>query len=127
MESVPSFFAAGQGFSRAKRAFSGMSGIFVLCCNYFMLKFKPMKWDVVIIRFSFVAVLAAVGYLLNPLSNTTHLDLPPASKERQFISAILGILFALFIIAFEMRARKASLRTLIGAAIGSILGIMGAY
>ena len=92
-----------------------------------MLKFKPMKWDVVIIRLSFVAVLAAVGYLLNPLANTTHLNLEPASKERQLISGALGVLFALFIIGFEMRARKASLRTLIGAAIGSILGIVGAY
>ncbi len=87
-----------------------------------------MKWDVLIIRFTFVAMLAAVGYLLNPLANTTHLlPLEPASKERQLLSAVLGAFFALFIIAFEMRARKASLRTLIGAAIGSILGIVGAY
>src|SRR5688500_14806240 len=86
-----------------------------------------MKLDVLIIRLSFVAMLAAVGYLLNPLANTAHLDLAPASKERQFISAVLGALVALFIIAFEMRARQASLRTLIGAAIGSILGIVGAY
>ena len=87
-----------------------------------------MKWDVLIIRFTFVAMLAAVGYILNPLANTTHLlPLEPASKERQLLSAVLGAFFALFIIAFEMRARKASLRTLIGAAIGSILGIVGAY
>src|SRR5687768_8136399 len=86
-----------------------------------------MKLDVLIIRLSFVAMLAAVGYLLDALANTAHLDLAPASKERQFISAVLGALVALFIIAFEMRARQASLRTLIGAAIGSILGIVGAY
>jgi len=91
-----------------------------------MLKFKPMKWDVIIIRFSFVAVLAAVGYLLNPLANTSHLN-PLEPGQRQLISAVLGVLFAGFIIAFEMRARQASLRTLIGAAIGSILGIVGAY
>src|SRR5687767_7671553 len=86
-----------------------------------------MKLDVLIIRLSFVAMLAAVGYLLNPLANTAHLDLAPASRERQLISAVLGALVALFIIGFEMRARMASLRTLIGAAIGSILGIVGAY
>jgi len=86
-----------------------------------------MKWDVLIIRIAFVALLAAVGYLLNPLANTTHLDLAPAAKERQLISALLGAFVALFIITFEMRARMASLRTLIGAAIGSILGIVGAY
>ena len=85
-----------------------------------------MKWDVIIIRFSFVTVLAAVGYLLNPLANTSHLN-PLEPGQRQLISAVLGVLFAGFIIAFEMRARQASLRTLIGAAIGSILGIVGAY
>ncbi|HEY0047992.1 MAG TPA: TRAM domain-containing protein, partial [Pyrinomonadaceae bacterium] len=37
------------------------------------------------------------------------------------------VIVAAFVIAFEMRARKASLKTLIGAAIGSILGIIGAY
>jgi hypothetical protein len=119
------FGRKAQNFA-AKRSLSGRSGIFVLCCNYFMLKFKPMKWDVIIIRFSFVAVLAAVGYLLNPLANTSHLN-PLEPGQRQLISAVLGVLFAGFIIAFEMRARQASLRTLIGAAIGSILGIVGAY
>jgi len=85
-----------------------------------------MKLDVLIIRISFVVVLALMGYLLNPLARTTHLD--PASKEtRQLLSALIGIIFAGFVIAFEMRARKAKLKTLIGAAIGSILGIIGAY
>ena len=84
-----------------------------------------MKFDVLIIRISFVVILAAVGYLLNPLAQTTHLD---ASREmRQLISAVLGACIAGVIIAFEMRARRANLRTLIGAAIGSILGIIGAY
>jgi uncharacterized protein YacL len=36
-------------------------------------------------------------------------------------------LFALAVILFEIRLRRASLRRLIGAAIGSILGIVGAY
>lgn len=84
-----------------------------------------MKFDVLIIRIAFVVILAAVGYLLNPLAQTTHLD---ASREmRQLISAVLGACIAAVIIAFEMRARRANLRTLIGAAIGSILGIIGAY
>src|SRR5215203_5971940 len=84
-----------------------------------------MKWDVFIIRLAFVAMLAAVGYLLNPLAQTSHLD--GGREMRQLISAIVGALVALLIIAFEMRARQASLRTLIGAAIGSIMGIIGAY
>src|SRR4030095_12105396 len=69
--------------------------------------------------------LAAVGYLLNPLSQTTliHAD----EYTRKLISAGLGALIAILIIAFEMRAREASLKTLIGAAVGSIMGIVGAY
>lgn len=85
-----------------------------------------MKSDVLIIRVGFVLLLAIVGYLLNPLETTGHLG--SASREtRQIISAILGVAVAFCIIGFEMRARKASLKTLIGAAIGSILGIIGAY
>lgn len=84
-----------------------------------------MKWDVAIIRISFVLLLAAVGYFLNPFSQTTHID--ASRPTRQVISAVLGSLIALFIIGFEMRARKASLKTLIGAAVGSIMGIVGAY
>jgi uncharacterized protein YacL len=38
-----------------------------------------------------------------------------------------GFLFAIAVVLFELRLRKASLRRLIGAAIGSILGILGAY
>ena len=34
---------------------------------------------------------------------------------------------AIAIILFEVRIRRASLKTLIGAAVGSILGIVGAY
>ena len=85
-----------------------------------------MKLDILIIRISFVVLLALVGYLLNPLLKTTHLG--DASVEvRQLLSALLAAVFAGFVIAFEMRARKATLKTLIGAAIGSILGIVGAY
>ena len=37
------------------------------------------------------------------------------------------MLIAITIIAFELRIRRATLKTLIGAAVGSILGILGAY
>ncbi|HEV8592118.1 MAG TPA: TRAM domain-containing protein [Pyrinomonadaceae bacterium] len=84
-----------------------------------------MKLDILLIRISFVVMLAAVGYLLNPLAQTTHIDASIGTKK--IISAILGAFVAGFIIAFEMRARQASLKTLIGAATGSILGIVGAY
>ncbi|MGI9036778.1 MAG: PIN/TRAM domain-containing protein [Pyrinomonadaceae bacterium] len=84
-----------------------------------------MKWDILIIRIGFVVLLALMGYLLNPLGKTTRLDLSP--ETRQFFSALLGALIAICVICFEMRARRATLKTLIGAAIGSILGIIGAY
>lgn len=84
-----------------------------------------MKLDIVIIRVSFVLLLAVVGYLLNPLAQTRHFE--ASTIARQGISAGLGAFIAIIIIAFEMRARRASLRTLIGAAIGSIMGIIGAY
>ena len=85
-----------------------------------------MKLDVLIIRISFVALLAAVGFLLNPLAQTSHLD-GSSVLTRKIVSAVLGVLVALSIVGFEMRARQASLKTLIGAAVGSILGIVGAY
>jgi len=86
-----------------------------------------MKLDVLIIRIGFVLLLAAMGYLLNPLKYTKHLPQTLDEDGRQIICAVLGVLIALCIIGFEMRARRASLKTLIGAAIGSILGIVGAY
>jgi uncharacterized protein YacL len=85
-----------------------------------------MKLDILIIRIAFLALLAAVGFLLNPLAHTQRFG-PIDDPTRRIISAILGALVAIAIIGFEIRVRKATLKTLIGAAIGSILGIAGAY
>jgi uncharacterized protein YacL len=84
-----------------------------------------MKPDTLIIRIAFVLFLAVVGYMLNPLAKTAWLN--GQDNLRQIFSALLGIIFAITIIFFEIRVRQASLKTLIGAAIGSILGIIGAY
>ncbi|MER3631231.1 MAG: PIN domain nuclease [Blastocatellia bacterium] len=88
-----------------------------------------MKWDVLTIRALFVLILATVSFLLNPLRSTTHF--PNFGAEdylaRKIASGIIGSIIALGIILFEIRARTASLKTLIGSAIGSILGIAGAY
>ncbi|MBK9164713.1 MAG: TRAM domain-containing protein [Acidobacteria bacterium] len=82
--------------------------------------------DVLIIRLAFIGLLAVVGFLLNPLAFTTWLgDID--FTTRKFASAALGGLIAILVIAFEIRVRRASLKTLIGAAIGSILGIIGAF
>jgi uncharacterized protein YacL len=85
-----------------------------------------MKIDLIIIRIGFIILLGLMGYLLNPLHQAQRLaELEPETKR--FISVFIGLVIAAFIIAFEMRVRRASLKTLIGAAIGSILGIVGAY
>jgi len=74
-----------------------------------------MHADVVIIRLVFTAILVASGYVLKPVSGDP------------WISAGVGALIAICIIFFERRIRRASLKTLIGAAVGSILGIIGAF
>ncbi len=72
-------------------------------------------WDMLGIRIVFMAVCVAAGYHFRPFSVT------PLS------GAATGFLFGLAVILFELRLRHASLRRLIGAAIGSILGLLGAY
>src|ERR1700748_1383632 len=71
--------------------------------------------DLVLIRILFVLILAVVCYFF-------RIDDFPA-----WISAITGAAGAALIIVFEQRVRALSLRRLIGAVLGSILGIFGAY
>src|SRR6476659_1783701 len=88
-----------------------------------------MKLDLLIIRVGFVLLLALGGYLLNPLARSRHFAdfIGDAVRTKQLLSGFFGALIGVFIIAFEVRARQASLKTLIGAAFGSLLGIVGAY
>jgi uncharacterized protein YacL len=72
-------------------------------------------WDMLAIRIVFTAICIAAGYHFKPFS---------VSKEA---GALTGFLFAVAVILFEVRLRRASMRRLIGAAAGSILGILGAY
>jgi uncharacterized protein YacL len=72
-------------------------------------------WDMLGIRLVFMAVCVAAGFHFRPFSVT------PVT------GAAVGLLFGLAVILFELRLRHASLRRLIGAAIGSILGLLGAY
>src|SRR5271169_4374853 len=71
--------------------------------------------DLVVIRILFVFVTVLSSYELRPLG----LDRWPA--------AAVGLGFGLAVVLFEIRLRKVSLKRLIGAVIGSILGIIGAY
>ena len=86
-----------------------------------------MKVDILILRVAFVGMLILLGYLLNPFERTQRFGIANIADEstRRLMSAGLGALVALLIIGFEMRVRRASLKTLIGAAAGSILGIIG--
>jgi uncharacterized protein YacL len=74
-----------------------------------------MHVDLIIIRLVFTALLVAAGYVLHPFHGN------------RLISAGVGALVAGAIILFETRIQRASLKTLIGAAVGSILGIVGAF
>lgn len=85
-----------------------------------------MKFDILIIRIGFIFFLALMGFLLNPLAETHHLS-EMSPDARRVLSALLGSLVGIAVVGFEMRIRQATLKTLIGAAIGSILGIVGAY
>jgi len=71
--------------------------------------------DLVLIRILFILVLAAVCYFFRIL------DFPG------WLSALTGAAGAALVIIFELRVRSLSLRRLIGAVIGSILGIFGAF
>lgn len=84
-----------------------------------------MKTDVIIIRIGFVVLLIIAGFLLNPLAHTKYLEV--GETQRRLLSSVAAAFIAIAIIFFERRVRKATLKTLIGAAIGSILGIFGAF
>lgn len=88
-----------------------------------------MKFDVLILRIAFVGMLVLLGYLLNPFERTQRFGLGFVGNEatRQWLSAGLGGVLGALVIVFEIRVRQASLKTLIGAAVGSILGIVGAF
>jgi len=88
-----------------------------------------MKYDLLVIRIGFILLLALGGYLLNPLARSVHIAgiVGEDVRSKQLLSALFGAAIGGVIIAFEIRARQASLKTLIGAAVGSTLGIIGAY
>ncbi len=83
-----------------------------------------MQADIILIRSVFTIILVVAGWLIQPIPEWIgeQLDLPGGSR---LLSALAGLAIAGGIIFFELRIRRASLKTLIGAAIGSILGIIG--
>ena len=71
--------------------------------------------DIVIVRAAFVIVLIIAAFLLRPFN---------LSGSYTFLLALAS---ALVIVFLEHRLRRASLKRLIGGAVGSILGILGAF
>jgi len=71
--------------------------------------------DLIFVRLLFVIVVAAACYFIEPFQLSKLQD------------AGLGALVGAAIVLFEWKLRNVSLKRLIGAAIGSILGICGAY
>lgn len=71
--------------------------------------------DLFFIRLVFIIVVAAVALVLRPLGLSAPIELAAG--------AAVGIA----VVLFEMRLRYVSLKRLIGAVLGSILGIIGAY
>ena len=71
--------------------------------------------DLVLVRLLFVIVVSATCYVIAPFGRSQPVD------------AGLGAVIGAAIVLFEWKLRTISLKRLIGAAIGSILGICGAY
>src|ERR1044071_5947998 len=84
-----------------------------------------MRTNTVLIRLVFIGILIGAGYLLDPIGHAlpgrTYLYGIPTNC----VSAALALLIAVVIILFEIRIQQASLKTLIGAGIGSMMGIVG--
>ena len=71
--------------------------------------------DIIFVRLLFVIVVAVTCFFIEPFGLTRNVD------------AGVGALVGAAIVLFEWKLRTISLKRLIGAAIGSFLGICGAY
>jgi Na+/H+ antiporter NhaD/arsenite permease-like protein len=67
--------------------------------------------DLVVIRTLFILVLTAACYFLRPFA------LEP------WAAAVIGAIAAVAVIVFEQRVRALSIKRLLGAVLGSVLGI----
>ncbi len=77
-------------------------------------KEQDYSLDIIVVRTIFAIVLTLAAYFIRPFG------------FQGIYTVILGLASAIGIIYFEHRLKRATLKRLIGAAIGSILGIVGA-
>jgi len=71
--------------------------------------------DIIFVRLLFIVVVAITCFVIQPFGRPATVD------------AAIGAAIGVAIVLFEWKLRTVSLKRLIGAAIGSILGICGAY
>jgi len=71
--------------------------------------------DLLIFRVLFVVLLASAAYFLRPF------------QLHSVFAAVAGAILGSAIVFFEVRVKQITLKRLIGAAIGSVLGIIGAF
>src|SRR5258705_3418312 len=72
-------------------------------------------WDHFLVRMIFAVACVAAGYHFHPFDLSKWVD------------AGIGLAFSISVFLFEIRLQRASMRRLIGAAVGAILRILGAY
>jgi uncharacterized protein YacL len=73
-----------------------------------------MSWEMAFIRIIFIISVITAAYHLRPFHWSS------------LVSSIVGAVLACAFVFIEMRLRKASLKRLIGAAVGGTVGVMGA-
>src|SRR5579862_7238298 len=71
--------------------------------------------DIIFVRLLFIVVVGITCFLIEPFGQTRYID------------AGVGAVIGAAIVLFEWKLRTVSLKRLIGAAVGSFLGICGAY
>jgi len=81
-----------------------------------------VKNNIIIIRSFFLLLLGLAGFYLTPFRDGAA-DL---SVPQRIAGGLAGLALGVGIVLFEIRVKEVSLKRLIGGAIGSILGIVGA-
>jgi uncharacterized protein YacL len=71
--------------------------------------------DLILLRIVFVSIMALAAFYLRPLGLSAYAELT------------IGALAGAAVVIFEVRIKQVSLKRLLGAAVGSLLGILGAY
>ena len=76
---------------------------------------REVRLDLVIIRLIFILTMGVASWFLQPFG-LGHI-----------VDTSIGVALGLVVVLFEMRLRSVSLKRLIGAAIGSLLGIISGH